>query len=97
LPPADRGDTFVVRKLDRLAGSLPDGRDILDELQEARHTLDVHTGSTSTLGLRGRFALGIGFDSKICSLTTASSRARAAHGPPLACPRFSAGATRRHD
>jgi Resolvase, N terminal domain len=32
------GDTFVVTKLDQLARSLPDARDILDELQKARHS-----------------------------------------------------------
>lgn len=37
LPPAAcrRGDTFVVNKLDRLARSLPEARDILTELVEA--------------------------------------------------------------
>jgi DNA invertase Pin-like site-specific DNA recombinase len=32
------GDIFVVTKLDQLARSLPDARDILDELQKARHS-----------------------------------------------------------
>src|SRR5512135_3297657 len=35
------GDTLVVTKLDRLARSLPDARDIVAELTEARVTLNI--------------------------------------------------------
>jgi hypothetical protein len=45
------GDTLVVTKLDRLARSLPDARDILDELTKRNVKLSLG-GSTHARGMR---------------------------------------------